>query len=104
MMWPMAKFCDGSNELAEEELRLAGIFCEKVRTDLADCVMEGRKVQRLFFALGPGTGSRDPRTLIDLFMGLKRVFDHVEEEWDEKRLEALQKWKDDEGAATFVAG
>ncbi|KAI8946263.1 hypothetical protein F4801DRAFT_565222 [Xylaria longipes] len=56
--------------------------------------MEGRKVQRLFFALGPSTGSHnDRKTLIDLFMGLKRAFDPVEEEWEEWRMKALDTWK-----------
>ncbi|KAI0549163.1 hypothetical protein F4679DRAFT_547742 [Xylaria curta] len=37
MMWPVAKFYEGSNELAEEELWLAEIFRENVHTDSVDC-------------------------------------------------------------------
>lgn len=97
MMWPVAKFYDGSNELAEEELRLAMIFRERGRYDLAKYVIEGRKVQRFFFALGPGSGSHnDRKTLIDLFMGLKRVFESEEEEWEEWSTKAMDKWKNDE--------
>ncbi|KAI0452019.1 hypothetical protein F5B21DRAFT_484857 [Xylaria acuta] len=94
MMWPVAKFYDGSNQLTEEELRLATIFRERGRGDLANCVTEGRKLQRLFFALGPDTGSHgDRKTLINLFMGLKRAFDPVKEEWEEWRTKALDRWK-----------
>ncbi|KAI1097924.1 hypothetical protein F4804DRAFT_346769 [Jackrogersella minutella] len=72
---PVAKFYDGSNELADEELRLA--------------YDKGRKVQRFFFSLGAGSGAHDQKTLIDLFMGLKRAFDPGEEEWEEWRTKAL---------------
>ncbi|KAI0466872.1 hypothetical protein F4859DRAFT_507140 [Xylaria cf. heliscus] len=96
MTWLVANFYDGSNELADEELRLATIFCERGRGDLANYIIEGRKVQRLLFALGPGTGSHDRKTLIDLFMGLERAFDHAEEEWENWRMKALDRWKNDE--------
>ncbi|KAI0198917.1 hypothetical protein F4808DRAFT_434249 [Astrocystis sublimbata] len=97
MMWPVAKFYDGSNEHSDEEVRLAAIFRERGRDDLASCVVEGRRVQRLFFGLGAGTGSYGERkTLIDLFMGLKRAFDPGEEGWEEWRAKALDEWKDDE--------
>ncbi|KAI1378103.1 hypothetical protein F4677DRAFT_458802 [Hypoxylon crocopeplum] len=97
MMWPVARSYDGSNELADEELRLAAIFRERGRDDLAKYIIEGRKVQRFFFALGAGSGSHnDRKTLIDLFMGLKRAFDSEEEEWEEWRAKALERWKDDE--------
>ncbi|KAI1656725.1 hypothetical protein F4813DRAFT_397310 [Daldinia decipiens] len=90
-------FYDGSNELAEEELRLAMIFRERGRDDLAKHIVEGRKVQRFFFALGAGSGSHNDRaTMIDLFMGLKRAFDSGEEESEEWRAKALVRWKDDE--------
>ncbi|KFH47531.1 hypothetical protein ACRE_015910 [Hapsidospora chrysogenum ATCC 11550] len=76
MMWPVAAFYDGSNELADDELLLARVFSEKGREDLARCVLDGRKVQRLFFALGPGGASHeDTKTFASLFMGLKRAFD-----------------------------
>ncbi|KAI1426419.1 hypothetical protein F5Y12DRAFT_742148 [Xylaria sp. FL1777] len=97
MMWPVAKFYDGSNELADEEQRLAMIFRERGRSDLAKYVVEGRKVHRFFFALGADSGFHDDKkTLIDLFIGLKRIFDSGEEGWEEWRAKALDKWKDDE--------
>ncbi|KAJ8125737.1 hypothetical protein O1611_g7900 [Lasiodiplodia mahajangana] len=97
MMWPVAKFYDGYNELSDEEERLAMIFQEKSRDDLAKCIMEGRKVQRFFFALGPGSGSHnDRKTLINLFNGLKRAFGSEEEEWEEWRTKALVEWNGDE--------
>lgn len=97
MMWPVARFYDGFNELADEERRLAMIFRERGRGDLAEFIMEGRKVQRFFFALGAGSGSHiNRKTLIDLFMGLRRAFDPEEEEWEEWRTKALEKWKSEE--------
>lgn len=107
MMWPVAAFYDGSNELADEELLLARVFCERGREDLARCVLDGRKVQRFLFALGPGGASHENRrTFACLFMGLKQVFDpehgvkeerrgREEEEWEAWRARALVKWEHD---------
>ncbi|KAL1851053.1 hypothetical protein Daus18300_012662 [Diaporthe australafricana] len=107
MMWPVAAFYDGSNELADEELLLARVFGERGREDLARCVLNGRKVQRFLFALGPGGASHDDRrTFACLFMGLKRAFDPEksriedklggeEEEWDAWRSRALVQWEHD---------
>lgn len=107
MMWPVASFYDGSNELSNEELLLARVFCERGREDLARCVLEGRKVQRLLFAIGPsGSSHEDRRTFACLFMGLKRAFDlghaGVEEklgreveEWEVWKARALVKWEYD---------
>jgi hypothetical protein len=76
MMWPVAAFYDGSNELAQEELFLARVLRERGRDDLARCEPQGRKFQRLLFALGPGGASHENRkTFASLFMGLKRAFD-----------------------------
>lgn len=75
MMWPVAAFYNGSNELTEEEVLLARIFTEKGRDDLSRCVLNGRKVQRLQFAFGPVAASHEDRmTFASLFMGLKRGF------------------------------
>ncbi|UNI18128.1 hypothetical protein JDV02_004418 [Purpureocillium takamizusanense] len=108
MMWPVAAFYDGSNELADEELLLARVFCERGREDLARCVLDGRTVQRFLFALGPGGASHENRrTFACLFMGLKRAFDpeqhggteeergREEEEWEVWKAGALVKWKHD---------
>ncbi|CAN8105502.1 unnamed protein product [Discula destructiva] len=53
MMWPVGDFYSGSNELAADELRLASIFLEKERDDLASYVKDGRRFQRLFFCSRP---------------------------------------------------
>ncbi|KAI1081885.1 hypothetical protein F5B20DRAFT_578664 [Whalleya microplaca] len=96
MMWPVAQFYDGSNELTDEELRFAGIFREKGRNDLASYVTEGRKVQRFFFAFGAATECQnDHQTFVALFMGLKRAFESKEEGWEEWKSKALEKWKSD---------
>lgn len=75
MMWPVAEFYDGSNELSNDELRFASIFRERGRDDLAGYITEGRKVQRFFFALGPAAGcQKDNQTFDNLFRGLIRAF------------------------------
>ncbi|KAI0013634.1 hypothetical protein F4779DRAFT_562477 [Xylariaceae sp. FL0662B] len=97
MMWLVAEFYDGSNELANDELRFASIFQERGRNDLASYVTKGRKVQRFFFALSAASGCQnDHQTFVDLFMGLKRAFDSEEEGWEEWKAKALEKWKSDD--------
>lgn len=102
MMWLVAASYDGSNELADEELLLARVFCERGREDLARCVLDGWKVQRLLFALGPGGASHeDSGTFACLFMSLKQAFDpeekrgKEEEEWEVWRAKVLVKWGHD---------
>jgi hypothetical protein len=94
MMWPVAAFYDGSKELADEELLLACVFCERGREDLARCVLDGRKVQRLLFALCPGGASHeDRRTFACLFMGLKRAYDPGHGGKEEKRGREEEEWE-----------
>jgi hypothetical protein len=96
MMWPVAKFYDGSNELSDDELRFASIFRERGRHDLASFVTEGRKMQRFFFALGAACDCQnDYQTFVNLFIGLKRAFDSEEAGWEEWKTKALEKWKSD---------
>ncbi|KAG5933147.1 hypothetical protein E4U60_004685 [Claviceps pazoutovae] len=102
MMWPIGTFYNASNELTEEELLLARVFRETGREDLASCVLHGRKIQRLLFALDPFTAYEDSKALSSLFVGLKRAFDGhncntdgqgVEDEWEAWKAKALQDWK-----------
>ena len=70
-------------------------------------MLDGRKVQRLLFALSlDGASHEDRRTFARLFMGLKRAFDpghggkeekrgKEEEEWEAWRARALVKWEHD---------
>jgi hypothetical protein len=114
MMWPVAAFYDGSNLLADEEFLLARAFSERGREDLARCVLNGRRVQRLLFALGPGGAShQDKRTFASLFMGLKRAFDaehgpkeeelgREEEEWEAWKASAVPRWEEDDLLQTFL--
>lgn len=95
MMWPVSEFYDGSNELTAEELRLAAIFREKGHGDLADCVINGRKAQRFFFALGPEGSFLDVQALQHLFAGLQRAFNLEDEEFETWKSKALNKGKND---------
>jgi len=58
MLWPVGKFYDGSNQLSDDELLLARIYADKGRNDLADIVLNGRKMQRYLFFNGGGMPSR----------------------------------------------
>ncbi|KAJ5101904.1 hypothetical protein NUU61_004126 [Penicillium alfredii] len=94
-MWPVAKFYRSSNELDADELPLAAVFCERGREDLANCVVGGRKVQRLFFALGTESSFLDMQTLSSLFAELRRAFDFEDMEWEVWKSKAFRKWRED---------
>jgi hypothetical protein len=103
MMWPVGEFYDGSNELAADEIRMAAVFRERGRGDLADYVVKGRKIQRFFFALGVESSFLDMETLLPLFAGLRRAFNFEDEEWEIWKSKALDKWKDDELLLSLLA-
>jgi hypothetical protein len=98
MLWPVDKFYGGSNELAGEELRLAAIFQERGRDDLARYVVDGRKMQRFLFALGPDSSHADEDATVfaHLFAGLRDAFGDGDDDWQEWRRRAVEKWQDDE--------
>ncbi|KAJ5356063.1 hypothetical protein N7517_010672 [Penicillium concentricum] len=96
MMWPVAEFYSGFNELTADELRLAAILRERGREDLAICVVKGRKAQRFFFALGLESSFLDIQTFPHIFAGLRRAFNLEDEEWEAWKSKALKKWKDDD--------
>lgn len=96
MMWPVADFYNGSNDLTTDEMRLADIFRERGRHDLAECVVNGRRVQRLLFGLGPDGSFLDDKTFGSLFLGLRRAVDSSEERWEQWMAKALERWKKDE--------
>jgi hypothetical protein len=97
MMWPVEEFYDGNNALDKDELRLANIFRERGLEDLAQCVTQGRKVQRFFFGLGTETSFLDKSTFTSLFKGLQQAFSLEEEEdWEQWKDSALGKWEDNE--------
>ncbi|KAK0750535.1 hypothetical protein B0T18DRAFT_437704 [Schizothecium vesticola] len=73
MMWPVGKFYDGDNVLAEDEERFADIFERRGRGDLAEMVRGGRRWQRYLFFLGGGIPG-DMAELEPLFQGLRRGF------------------------------
>ncbi|KAF4513208.1 hypothetical protein G6O67_000508 [Ophiocordyceps sinensis] len=96
MMWPVADFYNGSNDLTTDEMRLADIFRERGRHDLAECVVNGRRVQRLLFGLGPDGSFLDDKTFGSLLLGLRRAVDSSEERWEQWMAKALERWKTDE--------
>ncbi|KAL1848335.1 hypothetical protein VTK73DRAFT_10143 [Phialemonium thermophilum] len=102
LMWPVGEFYDGLNDLCPEELQLAKVFSQRGRQDLADCVLHGRKIQRFLFCMGPDVSVLDKKTFTDLFMGMERLFSSGKEAWEQWRIFALEKWKDDETLRILV--
>ncbi|KAK2051282.1 hypothetical protein LY76DRAFT_478974, partial [Colletotrichum caudatum] len=95
MMWPVGDFYDGKNNLAEEEVELACIFDSCGRGDLARCVRDGRRWQRLSFVLG-GDTPRDEAEFESLFEGLRSSFADDKEdvsykEWKQKALDTFAR-------------
>lgn len=73
MIWPVADFYEGDNALSLEEVEFAAIFRQRGRDDMADFVLNGRKVQRFFFGLGD-VCEPERETFEKLFQGLRRAF------------------------------
>ena len=73
MLWPVGKFCDGGNSLAEDEVRFATIFEQRGRKDLGEMVRGGRRWQRYAFFLGGGI-PKDMAQFKPLFQGLRKSF------------------------------
>ena len=98
MMWPIGKFYDGLNDLADEEVRLAEILQERGRKDLGKYVLEGRKNQRLGFALGPEGSVSNQASFANLFTGLRKILDSSDDRtWQDWKESALKWWKFDKG-------
>ena len=72
MMWPVGRFYDGDNALAEDEERFGDIFERRGRGDLAGMVRGGRRWQRYLFFLGGGVPG-DMAEFEPLFQGLRRT-------------------------------
>jgi hypothetical protein len=73
MMWPVRQYCDGSNNLSDEEIQFAHIFNQRGRKDLGDLILNGRRWQRFLFFLGGGV-STDKAKFQSLFQGLLESF------------------------------
>lgn len=102
MMWPVGKFYDGSNDLATDEVRLAEIFRERGREDLSKYVVEGRKIQRLLFAVGPEGSFSSQESFVQLFTGLRQAFNSSDEGWEQWRENALKRWGSDKSLCTLL--
>lgn len=97
MMWPVAKFYDGYNDLSMDEIYFASIFASRGRTDLSEMVMQGRRWQRFLFFLGGGI-SDDKTEFEALFQGLRSTFVSLGgpevcpyKEWKEMTLKTYSK-------------
>lgn len=88
MLWPVAKFYSGANELSPEELEFSNMFERRGRKDMADIVRNGRKAQRFLFFNG-GDVSCDREEFEALFQGLRNAWAKDKE----KPLSSYQVWK-----------
>lgn len=95
MMWPLREFYEGSNNLSTEELRLADVFQGRGREDLARCVIEGRKIQRVLFNLGPDGSYSTLEKHQSLFEGLQQALHSHSDSWEVWKNRAINEWRDD---------
>lgn len=101
MTWPVGAFCDGAGDLAADEVQLARLFDARDRPDLARCVLHGRRVQRLAFAVDHLNGGA--RYAQVLFRGLRLAFDSGDDlGWDDWRDRALARYKEDRVLQTLL--
>ena len=95
MMWPLAEFYNGSNELAGEQLRLAAIFREKGREYLTNYVCpRGPKGPKTLHSWASKLFPRYADTFMSIHstsMGLQ----FEDEEWEALKSKALKIWSDD---------
>ena len=89
MMWPVADFYDGKNNLSPEELEFASIFRRRGRHDIAEIILKGRKWQRFMFSMSENMSS-DPAEFENLFQGLRAA---VDDQSDLHKLEPYAQWK-----------
>ncbi|PGH29716.1 hypothetical protein GX50_07530 [[Emmonsia] crescens] len=73
MLWPTRSFINGDNTLSPAELEFADIYRRRGRPDMADIVLEGRRLQRFQYSLGD-SWTADQRGFEALFLGLRKAF------------------------------
>lgn len=87
MLWPVAAFYDGRNDLADAEVQLATVYQHMGQRQMHDCVMDGRVHQRFWFFLGGPCAHRDE--LRALFRGLQEAMTKAADERHRRRLSPL---------------
>ncbi|EQL35298.1 hypothetical protein BDFG_03040 [Blastomyces dermatitidis ATCC 26199] len=73
MLWPTRSFVGGDNALSPAELEFADIYRRRGRPDMADIVLNGRRLQRFLYSLGD-SWTADQRGFEALFLGLRKAF------------------------------
>ena len=106
MLFPVADFYDGRNDLSAEELEFAELLEARDRHDLGKIVRESRKMQRLTWVNGVG-GYGDEQEFRSLFKGLRaawlscgtneKLSSH--EEW---LADARERYRDDDGLHSLL--
>ncbi|KAH7308943.1 hypothetical protein B0I35DRAFT_398230 [Stachybotrys elegans] len=99
---PVADFYNGKNTLGNDEVAFAHLLEGKGHRDLANCVRNGRLLHRFAFCCGYDFGDWDG--FLGLFRGLRDAVGIDEGlEWDEWKVVALQRYKDDSGLQELLA-
>ncbi|OAT11368.1 hypothetical protein BDBG_06874 [Blastomyces gilchristii SLH14081] len=73
MLWPTRSFVGGDNALSPAELEFADIYRRRGRPDMADIVLNGRRLRRFLYSLGD-SWTADQRGFEALFLGLRKAF------------------------------
>ena len=106
MLFPVADFYDGKNNLSAEETEFAGLLEARGRHDLAKIVLASRKMQRLTWVNGVG-GYRDEEEFRSLFTGVRAAWADCDtnetlsahEEW---LADAKERYRDDAGLQSLL--
>ena len=106
MLFPVADFYDGRNDLSTEETEFAGLLEASGRHDLAKIVLASRKMQRLTWVNGVG-GYRDKEEFRSLFTGVRAAWADCDtneqvsshEEW---LADAKERYRNDAGLQSLL--
>lgn len=90
MMWPVANYYKGNNELSAEEKQFAALLEQKGHSNLAEIVLNGRLHQRFWFFLGGGA-PYDHGEFVALFNGLRKAY--LDYSDDSAGLEPYEEWR-----------
>jgi hypothetical protein len=102
MLFDVGEFYDGNNALSKDEETFARLLEQKGRSDLGDHVRHGRVHHRFAFCCGYDLS--DWSGFLGLFRGLRKVVDvDADLEWEEWKVVALERYRDDVGLQQILA-
>ncbi|KAI1084063.1 hypothetical protein F5B20DRAFT_364631 [Whalleya microplaca] len=102
MMWPVGEFYEGKNEVSKDEECFARLLENRGRPGMANCVLEGRHLQRFWFNLLPQPYGSSWEDTVTLFQGLRSAFGD-ETTWNDWKQDALVKHGADKRLTKLIA-